>query len=288
MLSELAQLPNSALSVLGLIFGLLVGSFLNVVIFRYPNLLKHQWTEQSRAWLELEPVESDSPPGIVSPASRCGNCGSPVKPWQNIPIISFLLLGGKCGSCKSSIGWRYPLVELLTGILCATVVYQFGWSLQGLFGLLLTCVLVALTFIDFDHQLLPDDIVLPTLWLGLGLSLIPVYTDPKSSIIGAIAGYLAFWVVFQLFLRLTGKEGMGHGDFKLLSLLGAWLGWQYLPQIILVSTLIGSVFGVILMIKQRVGGNTAIPFGPYIALAGWIAMCWGNEINLAYISFSGL
>ncbi|WP_353413699.1 A24 family peptidase [Arenicella sp. 4NH20-0111] len=287
MLSDLALLPNSALSVLGLILGLLVGSFLNVVIFRYPNLLKHQWTVQSRAWLELAPTEDPPPPGIISPASHCGHCGSSVKPWQNIPILSFLLLRGKCGSCKKAIGWRYPMVELLTGMLCAIVVYQFGWSLQSAFGLLLTWVLVALTFIDFDHQLLPDDIVLTTLWLGIGLSLVPVYTDPKSSIIGAIAGYLAFWMVFQLFLRLTGKEGMGYGDFKLLSLLGAWLGWQYLPQIILLSTLIGSVFGILLMIRQRAGGDTAIPFGPYIALAGWIALCWGDQINSAYAAYSG-
>ncbi len=289
MLENFSLLPNSVLAGFGFLFGLLVGSFLNVVIFRFPKLLKHQWTVQSREWLELEPLdESETPPGIVKPASHCGNCGATVRAWQNIPIISFLLLGGKCGSCKSPIGWRYPLVELLTGILSAVVVFKFGWGLESLFGLILTWVLVALTFIDFDHKLLPDDIVLPTLWLGLGLSLVPVFTDVRSSLIGAIAGYLVFWIVFQLFLRLTGKEGMGFGDFKLMSLLGAWLGWQYLPQIVLLSTLIGSIFGILIMLKQRSGGDTAIPFGPYIALAGWVAMMWGPEINAAYIAYTGL
>ncbi len=288
MLEQISLLPAGFLAIFGCLFGLLIGSFLNVVVFRYPKLLKHQWTVQSREWLELKPTTEEAPPGIVSPPSHCGHCGALVKPWQNIPIISFLMLGGKCASCKNPIGWRYPLVELLTGVLSGIVVYKFGWGLQSLFGLFLTWVLVALTFIDFDHKLLPDDIVLPTLWLGLGLSLVPVFTDPRSAVIGAIAGYLAFWLVFQLFLRLTGKEGMGYGDFKLLSLLGAWLGWQFLPQIILLSTLVGSVFGIAIMIKQRAGGDLAIPFGPYIAVAGWLAMCWGNEINAAYIAFSGL
>lgn len=288
MLEQFAYLPNAVLASFGLLFGLLVGSFLNVVIFRYPNIMKHQWTVQSREWLELEPTSEPKPPGIVSPPSHCGNCGASVKPWQNIPVISFLVLGGKCGSCKSSIGWRYPLVELLTGVLSAVVVYKFGWGLQSLFGLVLTWVLVALAFIDIDHKLLPDDIVLPILWLGLGLSLFQVFTNTQSALIGAIAGYLVFWVVFQLFLRLTGKEGMGYGDFKLMSLLGAWLGWPYLPQIILISTLVGTVFGVALMLKQKAGGDLAIPFGPYIALAGWIALLWGHDINTAYLAYSGL
>ncbi len=287
MLSDFAQLPNAVLAAFGMIIGLLVGSFLNVVIFRYPKLLKHQWTVQSREWLQLEPSTEETPPGIIKPASHCGNCGESVKPWQNIPVISFLLLKGKCASCQVTISWRYPLVELLTGLLCATVVYKFGWSLQSLFGIILTWTLVALTFIDFDHQLLPDDIVLPVLWLGLGISLFPVFANPESALIGAIAGYLAFWLVFQLFLRLTGKEGMGHGDFKLLALLGAWLGWQYLPQIILLSTLTGTIFGVALMIKKSAGKDLAIPFGPYIALAGWIAMCWGQDINNAYLTYAG-
>ena len=288
MLEQISLLPVAWLATISGIFGLLIGSFLNVVVFRYPKLLKYQWTVQSRIWLELDLPSEESPPGIVSPPSHCGNCGATVQPWQNIPVISFLFLKGKCASCKATISWRYPLVELLTGFLSAVVVYQFGWSLQSAFGLILTWVLVALTFIDFDHKLLPDDIVIPTLWLGLSINLVPVFTDTHSAVIGAIAGYLVFWVVFQVFLRLTGKEGMGYGDFKLLALLGAWLGWQYLPQIVLISTLVGSVFGIAIMIKQRTGGSLAIPFGPYIALAGWLALCWGQEINNAYLRFSGL
>ena len=268
--------------------GLLVGSFLNVVIYRYPNLLKYQWSAQSHEWLNEEEYPEAAPSGIVSPGSHCSNCKAPVRAWQNIPLLSYALLRGKCASCKTSISLRYPLVELLTGLLSAYVVYQFGWSLQSLFGLGLTWGLVALSFIDFDHQLLPDDIVLPMLWLGLALSLAPVFATPRDAIIGAIVGYLSLWVVFQLFKMLTGKEGMGHGDFKLLALFGAWFGWQYLPQIILISTVVGSIVGITLIVLRRASGDHAIPFGPYIALAGWIAMLWGEQINNTYLRATGL
>lgn len=288
MFSEFAGLPPELHITIATILGLLVGSFLNVVIYRYPKLLKYQWTAQSQQWLELDPTSTDQPPGIISPGSHCGNCQAPVKAWQNIPLVSYLLLRGKCANCKSSIGLRYPLVELLTGVLSGYVVYQFGWSLQSIAGLLLTWVLVALTFIDFDHQLLPDDIVLPTLWLGLGLSLIPVFAVPADSIVGTIFGYLCLWLVFHLFKMITGKEGMGHGDFKLLALLGAWFGWQYLPQIVLISTVIGSIVGITLIVLKKTNNDNAIPFGPYIALAGWSAMLWGDEINSLYMSYIGL
>jgi leader peptidase (prepilin peptidase)/N-methyltransferase len=180
------------------------------------------------------------------------------------------------------------VVELLTSILSAIVVYKFGFSLQAGFGLIFTWALVALSFIDFDHKLLPDEIVLPTLWLGLGLSLVPVFTDPNSAILGAIIGYLVFWIVFQVFLRLTGKEGMGYGDFKLMALMGAWLGWTYIPQIILISAVLGSIVGIALMVIKKVSGELAIPFGPYIALAGWLAMIWGDEINHAYFNYMNI
>lgn len=289
MLDTIAALPSSWLSSIGGIFGLLVGSFLNVVIFRYPVMMKHQWTEQSREWLELEPLTDDQqPPTLSKPASHCGQCKAPIRAWQNIPLISWLMLGGKCASCKTTISIRYPLVELLTGILSAIVVYQFGFSLQSGFGLILTWVLVTLSFIDFDHKLLPDDIVIPTLWLGLALSLLPVFASPGNAIIGAIIGYLVFWVVFQIFLRLTGKEGMGYGDFKLMALLGAWLGWPYLPQIILISTILGSIVGIALMVSKKASRELAIPFGPYIALAGWLAMIYGDEINRAYLSYMNI
>lgn len=287
MIAEFAQLPISWLATIGGLFGLLVGSFLNVVIFRYPIMLKHSWTTQSRAWLELDELK-DEPPTLSKPASRCGSCKSPIKPYQNIPILSWLLLRGKCAVCKSRISARYPLVELLSAVLSVIVVYKFGFTTQSGFGLLLTWVLIALTFIDFDHQLLPDDIVLPVLWLGLAISLIPVFSITSSALVGAIAGYLVFWLVFQLFRLLTGKEGMGYGDFKLMALLGAWLGWEYLPQIILVSTLVGSVVGVSMMIFKKAASDLAIPFGPYIAAAGWIAMVYGAEINQAYLNYASL
>ena len=288
MFGEIAALPAAAHVSLAALLGLLVGSFLNVVIYRYPNQLKYQWTEQSRQWLEIEAGSTEQPPGIISPASHCGHCKASVKAWQNIPVISYLILRGKCASCKTSFSVRYPLVELLTGILSAYVVYKFGWSLQSLLGLLLTWVLVALSFIDFDHQLLPDDIVLPVLWLGLGLSLLPVFAVPVDSIIGAISGYLCLWLVFQLFRIVTGKEGMGHGDFKLLALLGAWFGWQLLPQIVLISTVVGSIVGILLIVTKKANSDNAIPFGPYIALAGWIAMLWGEQINSVYLGSLGL
>lgn len=288
MLENFAALPLSVLSVLGGILGLLVGSFLNVVVFRFPNMMFYQWTSQSREWLKINIEEAGEPPTLSKPASHCGNCKTPIRAWQNIPIVSWLALRGKCASCNIKISARYPLVEMLTGVLSAVVVYKFGWSLQSVFGLLLTWVLVALSFIDFDHKLLPDDFVLPTLWLGLTLSLIPVFASPQDAIIGAIVGYLTFWIVFQAFLLLTGKEGMGHGDFKLMALLGAWFGWVYLPQIVMISAVLGSIVGISLMIIKKADGNMAIPFGPYIAIAGWIAMLWGDEINHTYLRLSGL
>lgn len=288
MLENFAALPLSVLGVLGGILGLLVGSFLNVVVFRFPNMMFYQWTSQSREWLKINIEEAGEPPTLSKPASHCGNCKTPIRAWQNIPIVSWLALRGKCASCNIKISARYPLVEMLTGVLSAIVVYKFGWSLQSVFGLLLTWVLVALSFIDFDHKLLPDDFVLPTLWLGLALSLIPVFASPQDAIIGAIVGYLSFWVVFQAFLLLTGKEGMGHGDFKLMALLGAWFGWVYLPQIVMISAVLGSIIGVSLILVKKADGNMAIPFGPYIAIAGWVAMLWGDEINHTYLRLSGL
>ena len=210
------------------VFGLMVGSFLNVVIYRLPKIEHFNWTVMSYEWLNKEPYTGQEPPTLSKPPSHCYSCKKEIKAWQNIPVISYLLLRGKCGNCQSPISIRYPFIELLTSVLSAYVVYRFGATLQGLFGVLLTFVLVTLTFIDFDHQLLPDEIVFPTLWLGLGLSVFSIYTNPVDSIIGAIAGYLFFWLVFHAFRILTGKEGMGYGDFKLMSLLGAWFGFSFL------------------------------------------------------------
>lgn len=270
------------------IIGLMVGSFLNVVIYRYPKILFFQWTSQSHEWLNKEEYQEEEPPTLSKPPSHCYSCKTPIKAWQNIPVLSYLILAGKCGQCKSPISIRYPFIELLTGVLSAYVIYRFGATLQGLFAVILTWVLVTLTFIDFDHQLLPDDIVIPTLWLGLGLSILPVYSTPTDAIIGAIAGYLFFWLIFHAYKLLTKKEGMGHGDFKLVSLFGAWLGWQYLAQIILISTLLGSIVGITLMVLKRAESGNKIPFGPYIAIAGFIALTWGDQINTHYLKFSGL
>lgn len=287
MFEELAALPAAAHVTLSMLLGLMVGSFLNVVIYRYPVLLKYQWSAQSSEWLHDQPYSEPPPPGIVRPGSHCGHCKAPVRAWQNIPIISYILLRGRCANCQQSIALRYPLVELLTGVVSAYVVYHFGWSMQALAATVLSWVLITLTFIDFDHQLLPDDIVIPALWLGLGLSLLPVFANAQSAVLGAIAGYLVLWLVFQAFRAITGKEGMGHGDFKLLAMFGAWLGWQMLPQIILISTVVGSIVGLTLIALKKANSQNAIPFGPYIALAGWVAMLWGEQINQSYLRSAG-
>lgn len=288
MLENIAALPPAWQTGFAGLIGLLVGSFLNVVIYRYPIRLKYQWSAQSHEWIHEEPYPEPQPHSIISPPSHCGSCQAPVRAWQNIPVISFFLLRGKCANCKTSISWRYPLVELLTAILTAAVIYRFGFTLAGGFGVLLTWALVTLSFIDFDHQLLPDDIVLPMLWLGLAISLWTIFAAPRSAIIGALAGYLSLWTVFHIFKLATGKEGMGHGDFKLLALFGAWFGWQTLPQILLISTILGSVVGITLIALRRSRAGQTIPFGPYLAIAGWCAMLFGEQINRSYLKFAGL
>lgn len=301
MFENVILLLESAPLFFSALLGLLVGSFLNVVILRLPRQLKHEWTEQCQIWLngdseeikedeeQKQPNDKSSPPGIVKEGSHCPKCHAAIKPWHNIPVISYLLLGGKCANCKTRISLRYPLIELLTAGLSALIIHHFGISAQGGFALLLTWVLIALAVIDFDHKLLPDNLVLPFLWLGLILSVIPfnnnpLFVNPHDSIIGAAAGYMSFWVVFQLFKLLTGKEGMGYGDFKLLALFGAWLGWQMLPQIIFISTMVGSIFGLTLMALKYIKRENHIPFGPYIIGAGFIALLWGDEINTLYLS----
>jgi len=270
--------------------GLLVGSFLNVVIFRLPVMMQQTWRKECTEYLGLESElpQSSEPFNLVFPLSRCPACKAPIKPYQNIPVISYICLQGKCANCSNPISLRYPIIEALTGLLSALVAWHYGLSPQIGFALLLTWSLLALSFIDIDHHLLPDSITLPVLWLGLLLSVFGLFSDSHSSIIGVIAGYLTLWTVFHLFKTLTGKEGMGYGDFKLLALFGAWLGWQYLPQIILLSSLVGAVIGSCMIIFSRHDRNTPIPFGPYLAAAGWIALLWGNEINSLYLKMVGL
>jgi leader peptidase (prepilin peptidase)/N-methyltransferase len=278
------------------LFSLLVGSFLNVVIHRLPLMLDRQWREQADEIAGKEPVdEAKEKFNLVVPRSRCPSCGAAIKAHQNIPVLSYLLLRGRCAKCRTRISPRYPVVELVTALLSAAVAWRFGWHWQTLAGLAFTWALVALTVIDFDHQILPDVITLPLLWLGLLLSLAwsaglrpPAPVDPRSAIIGAAAGYLSLWLVYWTFRLLTGKEGMGYGDFKLFGALGAWMGWQMLPMIILLSAFAGAVFGIAMIALRGRDKNVPMPFGPYLAAAGWIALMWGPQIVSGYLDVSGL
>lgn len=292
-MQQLDMLLNSAVlfSALAGVVGLLVGSFLNVVIYRLPIMMQRGWQKECHDYLQLSPegvVEEVEPFNLVLPLSRCPACNTPIKPYQNIPLISYIFLKGRCAACGNPISLRYPVIEALSAIASIAVAWHFGYGAQAFFALLLTWSLIALIFIDIDHQLLPDSITLPMLWLGLGLSLFNVFTDAHAGIIGAIAGYLALWSIFHLFKLATGKEGMGYGDFKLLALFGAWLGWQYLPIIILLSSLVGAVIGIGMIIFVKHDHNVPIPFGPYLAVAGWIALLWGHDLNQLYLSTVGL
>jgi leader peptidase (prepilin peptidase)/N-methyltransferase len=270
------------------ILGLMVGSFLNVVIYRLPVMMERDWRAQAREYLDQPRTDTDTPLTLAKPASRCPHCGHKIRFYENIPVLSYLVLGGKCSSCGTGISLRYPLIELLTGILSAVVAWHFGFGWQTATALLLTWALIALSVIDFDHQLLPDSITLPVLWLGLLLSLFPVFVDMRSSLIGAIAGYMSLWTIYQAFKLLTGKEGMGFGDFKLLALLGAWMGWQALPMIVLLSSAVGAILGGALIAIRGRDSQTPMPFGPFLAIAGWIALLWGDRISSAYLGWSGI
>ena len=264
------------------LLGLCVGSFLNVVIHRLPKMMEQDWHAQC-ADLRGETPSTATVLTLARPRSRCPSCGHQITVLENIPIISYLLLRGRCSSCGTSISPRYPVVEAITGLLSAYAVWHFGPTLQGVGALLLIWALIALTGIDFDTQLLPDSITLPLLWLGLAFNLAGTYVDLFSAVIGAMIGYLTLWSVFWLFKLATGKEGMGFGDFKLLAALGAWLGWQMLPAIILLSSIVGAVVGISLIVATRHGRNTPIPFGPYLAAAGVIALFWGPQLTRSYL-----
>ena len=271
-----------------LFLGLCVGSFLNVVAYRLPVMMERDWKLECHEFLELEPPKLE--PSLLSinlsrPGSACPNCGHKLHFWENIPVISYLFLKAKCSSCGTKISIQYPVVELLTGISSLIVADTFGVTLQTLAALCFTWVLIALTLIDLKKQLLPDNITLPLLWFGLFISFFEVFTDLKSSLIGAMAGYLILWSVYQLFKLITKKDGMGFGDFKLLAALGAWTGFSYLPQIVLVSSVVGSIIGITMLITGRTKQQQPIPFGPYLAIAGWIALLWGETINTSYLSF---
>ena len=282
---------------LATLFGLVIGSFLNVVIYRLPIMLQREWRSQSREVLTAEGVqlpvdEADTTFNLVEPRSACPNCKTQIKAWQNIPLLSFVLLRGRCGECGEKISWRYPIVELTTGLLSGLVAWHFGFGVQAFGALILTWALVGLTMIDLDTQLLPDVITLPLLWLGLGFALLfPApegFTSLPDAVIGAIGGYLSLWTVYQLFRLATGKEGMGYGDFKLFAALGAWLGWQMLFPIILLSALVGAITGITMIILRGRDRQLPIPFGPFLAAAGFVALLWGPSLVERYLQISGL
>jgi len=271
-------------------FALMIGSFLNVVIYRLPIMMQREWRDQCEELKDTLPADlPDGKFNLVVPRSRCPACGKTIKAWQNIPVLSYLLLGAKCGNCRASISSRYPLVEMLTAVLAAVCAWHFGFGWEALMAIGLTFALVAISLIDIDHQIIPDSIVLPLMWVGLIMSLFhplagteTLFVSPREAIIGALAGYLSLWTVYQLFKLITGKEGMGYGDFKLLAALGAWLGWQTLHVIILMSAVVGAVVGIAMILLRGRDRQLPIPFGPYLAAAGWITMLYGEAIWNAY------
>ncbi len=268
--------------------GLLVGSFLNVVILRLPRRMEWEWKRDSREVLGEPELYDPPPPGIVVERSHCPHCGHQLSWYENIPVFSWLALRGRCRACKAPISAQYPLVELLTCLLLVVCVWQFGFGWQGFGACLLTCFLIALSGIDLRTQLLPDSMTLPLLWLGLIAAVEDLYIAPKAALLGAIAGYVSLWSVWWVFKQVTGKEGMGHGDFKLLAALGAWCGLQGILPTILLSSVVGAIVGSIWLASQGRDRATPIPFGPYLAVAGWIVFVWGDRIMATYLQWAGL
>ncbi|WP_317623665.1 prepilin peptidase [Sideroxydans lithotrophicus] len=264
------------------IIGLLVGSFLNVVIHRLPKMMERDWRAQC-AELNEQPEENVSRYNLLVPRSACPHCGHAIGATENIPILSYLLLRGKCKGCGAAISPRYPIVEAISAILSAYAAWHFGFGMAGIAAIVFVWALIALTFIDFDTQLLPDDITLPLLWLGLLLNLNGAFTSLQNAVVGATLGYLALWGVYWLFKLTTGKEGMGYGDFKLLATIGAWLGWTMLPLVILLSSLVGAAVGISLIVFAKHGRHIPIPFGPYLAGGGLIALFWGQALTQSYL-----
>ncbi len=276
------------------VFGLLVGSFLNVVIYRLPLMLERDWRRQAREQLGLPAAEDTADAAgfnLVTPRSACRHCGAAVRAWQNIPVLSYLLLRGRCAACGQRISLRYPLIELATAGLTALIAWRFGFQIACAGALLLGWSLLTLTVIDLDHQLLPDAITLPLLWAGLLFTLgwpDAAFTDLRSALIGAVAGYLSLWTIYHLFRLATGKEGMGHGDFKLFAALGAWLGWQMLPVVILLSAGVGALTGIALILLRGRDRQLPIPFGPFLAAAGLVALLWGEQLLHGYRRIAGI
>ena len=284
-MNELFQLLETSpplFIALCVVLGLLVGSFLNVVIHRLPKMLERGWHAQC-AELRGEETAPGEPYNLLTPRSACPHCHHAISALENIPVLSYLLLRGKCRGCHAAISLRYPIIEAISGILCGFAAWHFGFGLAAIGAILLIWALLALTAIDFDTQLLPDDITLPLIWIGLLFNLYGTFTTLHDAVLGAIAGYIALWAVYWLFKLATGKEGMGYGDFKLLAALGAWLGWQLLPLIIILSSLVGAVIGITLIVAVKRGRDIPIPFGPYLAGGGLIALFWGQTLTQNYL-----
>lgn len=286
-------------AIISFIFAAVIGSFLNVVIHRLPVMMKREWQQECNHYLDeyhkdiispimpkLDQVIDNYPEkyNIVIPHSSCPKCQTQIKPWHNLPILGWLILKGKCAACNTHISARYPIIELFSGLTISFLALYFGPTIEFALSATLTFGLIILTGIDLDEMLLPDQITLPLLWLGLIINLNDVFSSPTDAIIGAAAGYISLWSVFWAFKLLTGKEGMGHGDFKLLAVFGAWLGWQILPIIVLLSSLVCTIVGVGLILNKKINRSNPIPFGPYLAIAGWVAMIWGSNINTWYLS----
>lgn len=267
------------------LFGLLVGSFLNVVIHRLPIMMEREWRAHCA---EIAGTDAVPEPAfnLVVPRSRCPGCGHPIGALENVPVLSYVALGGRCRACRMAISLRYPAVEITGAVLAGVTAWQLGPGVAAVLACLLTWALVALSVIDYDHQLLPDSITLPFLWLGLAVNLFEIFCSLETAVIGAMAGYLSLWSVYWLFRLATGKEGMGFGDFKLLAMLGAWLGWQAVPLIVVLSSLVGAAVGVTLIASGRLARGKPIPFGPYLAMAGWIALLWGHDLTSLYLRWA--
>ena len=288
-LTELITTFPALFVVMVAIFSLVIGSFLNVVIYRLPKMMENDWQQEYQAYFNADTAAEPARFNLAVPRSACPACNTPVQARDNVPVLSWLLLKGKCRSCSAPISARYPVVEALTAVLSAVVAWKLGFGLAAAVIIFTTWVLIALTFIDIDKMLLPDQLTLPLLWLALLFSLSDsAFVNPAQAIVGAAAGYLSLWSVYWLFKLLTGKEGMGYGDFKLLAVFGALLGASQLPLIILLSSLVGAVVGITLLSVQGKDKATPIPFGPYIAAAGWIALLWGEQLTNAYLRYLGL
>ncbi len=285
---ELLRLFEESVVLFGIaggVLGLLVGSFLNVVIYRLPIMINRAWSLECRELLDNSAVDAGEQKtfNLVIPPSSCPHCQRPIRAVENIPVLSYLILKGRCAGCGMAIPRRYPAIELVTALLSIVVTVHFGFGIEALAALVFTWALIPLFMIDFDHQILPDSITLPLLWAGLLLSLFDVFVDSPTSIIGAAAGYLSLWSIYHLFKLATGKEGMGFGDFKLLGAIGAWVGWQLLPVVILFSSVVGAALGIGLILLKGRDHNQPMPFGPFLAAAGWLTLLWGQDIISVYL-----